>query len=154
MGRKPGCRKIDTGGGRQKNLFGEKNLTARRWETENTEICLVPPVYSLDLGRNRPAVWKVTQDLPADMTLEKHKWFLLKFTWTWAEPVWSQLLCAELKVKSHDGIPCVLTWMPVRLGQYAWWDCVQVILFLHREGFLFVNCHVLVVLVVENRPGA
>jgi len=31
---------------------------------------------------------------------------------------------------------------------------MQMILFLNREVFLFVKCHVLIMLVVENRPGA
>lgn len=64
MGSKPGCRETDAGGGREQNLFEQQGS-----ERDGKQICLVPSAYSLDLGHTHPAVWKVTQDLPADMRL-------------------------------------------------------------------------------------
>lgn len=131
MRRKPGSGETDTGGGRQQNFFEQQGSEK---DEKHSDASGAMSLFS-GLGTH-PAVWKVIQDLPADMALERHKWFLCKFVWSWTELVWSQLLWAELKVKYYPAISCVPTWIPIMLRQCAGWDCTQVIL-LHREGFFF-----------------
>lgn len=132
-GRKPGCGETDAGGGRHQNLFEQQGSEKDRKHPDVSGVYQPSVPSGPGTFGTHPAAGEVTPDLAADVALERHKWFLSKFVWSWTDPVWWPLPRAELKVKYYPGMPCVPTWLPVRLRRCAGWDCRQAVLLRHRE---------------------